>query len=419
MILTPQELWKVLSLIHKELGPLDIFTSFGSNPKETTIIGGCLPQKRLDVTKTTQQEALRTFVSEDPLPTFGYLSYHYGLILKKITTDKNTDFPLGCLTKYALYFSYDSNTQVLEFKSLDAHKYSAQIKQLLAITPPPLSPPHLHPENLKTSLSLKDYINGLNEVIHCIHQGDTYQLNLSIEYEAQLKASKEDLFQLYANLFQKHPANHYAYLNAHPYTLISTSPESFLKVRKNRVYSSPIKGTAKISNDNESSQYHLLKTSPKEDAELSMIVDLIRNDIAYHCIPGSVQVTEHKEIFRVDNLLQMYSTVEGKLKPSSDTISLLIDAFPGGSITGVPKRKAMQIIEALEPHCRNVYCGCFLLFYDIDHMDSSIAIRTAFHNQNDNTFKFYAGSGITAKSNPKAEYEETKAKAEKFISLLQ
>lgn len=381
-------------------------------------MGACLPTDTLNVTEKTGKETIRNFITKDKSPSFGYLSYTYGLILKNVKTTKQEELPIGILKKYALYFSYSPNNETLQWKAPDSQKYVRILETFFTQNTKPLHPNKPQPKSLKTSLSREDYISRVEKVIKHIQEGDTYQLNLSIEYQSTLKATSSELFHLFLELFQKYPASHYAYFNLDPYTLISTSPESFLTVQGKMIASSPIKGTAKISDDNEAMKRKILISSPKEDAELSMIVDLIRNDIAYHCEPGSIQVKNHKSIFRVDNLLQMYSTVQGRLLPASDALDALLDAFPGGSITGVPKRKAMHIIDKLEPHSRNIYCGSFVLFYDIDHMDSSIAIRTAFHNKNNNTFKFYAGSGITADSLAQSEYEETSAKAEKFLSLL-
>jgi para-aminobenzoate synthetase component 1 len=148
-----------------------------------------------------------------------------------------------------------------------------------------------------------------------------------------------------------------------------------------------------------------------------MIVDLVRNDISSNCEYGSVRVENHKSVFVVDSLLQMYANVRGKLRGGRDCLDLFFDAFPGGSVTGCPKQSSMTIIEELEPHSRGVYCGSVVVVRDKKNMDSSILIRTAVHNTETNQLDYWAGSGIVVDSSPASEYLETLAKAEKFLKL--
>ena len=136
------------------------------------------------------------------------------------------------------------------------------------------------------------------------------------------------------------------------------------------------------------------------------------------CEFGSVRVENHKSVFRVDNLLQMHSHVTGRLKPGSTVLDLLLDAFPPGSVTGCPKKRSCEIIDSLEPHSRDVYCGTLLAIYGRRDMDSSVAIRTGFLDTGAGFFHFYAGSGIVTDSSPSCEYAETLAKADKFLQLL-
>jgi para-aminobenzoate synthetase component 1 len=182
------------------------------------------------------------------------------------------------------------------------------------------------------------------------------------------------------------------------------------------VLSQPIKGTRLagrplLAND------RALRTSAKEDAELSMIVDLIRNDISPHCQYGTVGVEGHKSVFEVDGLLQMYSNVTGRLKPGSTALDLLWAALPPGSVTGCPKKRAIEIIAGLEPHHREAYCGCLVVVHGPEDLDSSVAIRTAVVDEARSRFSFHAGSGIVVDSDPDKEYEETLAKAAKFLAL--
>ncbi|MDH4157807.1 MAG: chorismate-binding protein, partial [candidate division Zixibacteria bacterium] len=230
------------------------------------------------------------------------------------------------------------------------------------------------------------------------------------------RVEKLDAAELFMYLWRRKPASFYSFFHSGPYRVISTSPERFLQVRDGQVLSQPIKGTLRFEHFDDALA-RKLTTSTKEDSELSMIVDLIRNDISYNCRYGSVRVENHKSTFVVDNLLQMYSNVTGILKPDRTCVDLLLDAFPGGSVTGCPKRMSMQLIDQLEPHTRDIYCGSLFVLRDRLNMDSSVAIRTGFLDTDSGELNIYGGSGIVIDSDPEAEYLETLAKAEKFIQL--
>jgi para-aminobenzoate synthetase component 1 len=270
------------------------------------------------------------------------------------------------------------------------------------------------------SLDREGYEAAVRQAQERIRDGDTYQLNLSIRFTAE--AGGLDAYGLFVDLARRHPAAYYGYMESGPYRIVSTSPERFMRVRDGQVLSQPIKGTRHLdawsgSRELDAAEQEL-RASAKEDAELSMIVDLVRNDISAHCEYGSVRVENHKSIFRVDNLLQMHSNVTGRLKPGCTVLDLLLDAFPPGSVTGCPKKRSCEIIDALEPHRRDVYCGTLLAIYGPRDMDSSVAIRTGFLDTRAGFFHFYAGIGIVMDSTPSGEYAETLAKAEKFLQLL-
>ncbi len=255
-------------------------------------------------------------------------------------------------------------------------------------------------------------MNGVRRTLELIREGQTYQLNLSIRFDQH--APGLDSLALFLDLFRRHPAPFYAWLNSRNQRILSTSPERFLKVENGRVLSQPIKGTTLFETYSPALK-NALRANKKESAELSMIVDLIRNDISHHCVYGSVQVQDHKSVFQVDNMLQMYSNVTGTLRNNSDCLDLLFAAFPGGSVTGCPKKRALELIDTLEPHARGVYCGSIVYIKDEQNMDSSICIRTAVHDLDKKSLCFHAGSGIVIDSNPKQEYRETLGKAKKFL----
>jgi len=261
------------------------------------------------------------------------------------------------------------------------------------------------------------YVAAVEEALEAIRDGLIYQLNLSIRYRAAFDPA--GAWPLFRVLFERYPASHYAWVDAGRHRLISTSPERFLRIVDGEVWSQPIKGTARISRGSDAAALRAaLRASPKESAELSMIVDLIRNDLSRSCVHGSVAVPRHKDVFRVDDLMQMCSDVTARLRPDRDAVDLLLDAFPGGSVTGCPKESAMGLIDRLEGHPRDVYCGAFVLISGPRDMDSSIAIRTAVADTAAETIRFDAGSGIVIDSVPESEFMETEAKAAKFAELL-
>lgn len=186
---------------------------------------------------------------------------------------------------------------------------------------------------LRQSLDQEAYVRGVERVLEHIRDGDTYQLNLSTRFDADLSGTAFDPLSFFMHMWKQHPAPFYAWLSHGPKRIISTSPERFLCVRDGQVLSQPIKGTLEFETCTEGME-EALTASPKESAELSMIVDLIRNDIATRCEYGSVQVSTHKATFTVDRLIQMYSDVRGTLRAGSTCLDLLLDAFPGGSVTG-------------------------------------------------------------------------------------
>tara|TARA_B100001248_G_scaffold258594_1_gene243041 strand:+ start:70258 stop:71553 length:1296 start_codon:yes stop_codon:yes gene_type:complete len=400
--------------------PVDIFLSQNPQDKKTHTLAGVLPKQELHITQHTPRTDIADFAFCDPLPTLGFLSYNYGLHLHDIKPAKPSSFPLGHLKKYTLYIRYNELLNRLEIFSLTPQEIlSQEIQKILASpsTPKPKISPLKTKGPLTSSLNKDHYIGAVKKVLDAIRCGNTYQLNLSLHLKTALEEFNSYTF--FRGLFEEYPASYYAHFNTHTYSILSTSPEQFLKVHQGKVLSEPIKGTLSLGPCDipEECAAHL-RGDEKEEAELSMIVDLIRNDISKHCAYGSVFVQNHKQVFQVDQLLQMYSTISGTLKPESTSLDLLLDSFPGGSITGFPKKRSMEIIEVLEPHSRDIYCGSFFALYNERNLDSSIAIRTGYWDKTNQTLNLYAGSGITLKSKPEAEYHETMAKLTKFTQLI-
>ncbi len=268
---------------------------------------------------------------------------------------------------------------------------------------------------IHSNFTSTQYRSAFDAVQRYLHDGDCYQVNLAQRYAA---SASGDALQAYLELRRLSPAPYSAYLNLPQAQILSASPECFLQLRAGKVETRPIKGTrprmADALSDMRVAQE--LQHSSKDRAENLMIVDLLRNDLGKSCIPGSVQAPKLFEVESYAQVHHMVSTVSGQLAPGQDALSLLRNCFPGGSITGAPKQRAMQIIEQLEPQRRGVYCGAIgYVGYD-GNMDSNIAIRTLVYA--DGEIRFWAGGGIVADSDATAEYQETLDKARAMLELL-
>ncbi len=266
-----------------------------------------------------------------------------------------------------------------------------------------------------SSFTKKEYIQAIEKTRDYIKRGHIYQVNISQRFTFPFKGSEYVLFR---KLFRNNPASFYAYLNCKDFTVISTSPERFIFRKGDYIETRPIKGTrprGKTPQEDEELRKELIE-SPKEDAELSMIVDLLRNDLGKICLPGTVKVKEHKRIEAYHNVFHLVSIVEGKLPCRYKHFDILKAMFPGGSITGCPKIRAMEIIEEIEPVKRGIYTGSIGYFGFSDSMDLNIAIRTAVRKGNN--LYLSVGGGIVYGSEPEAEYMETIHKGETFLRLL-
>jgi len=265
-----------------------------------------------------------------------------------------------------------------------------------------------------SNFTLDVYLKSVEAIREYIAQGDVYQVNLSQRFRM---AYSGDSWEFFSALFEKNPAPFFAFIQAGDHQVVSTSPERFLLQTGQHVETRPIKGTAPRGETPEldARLRETLVQSRKDDAELSMIVDLLRNDLGKVCEGGSVRVSEHKRLETYQNVYHLVSVVEGELAPGRDSVDLLCATFPGGSITGCPKIRAMEIIDELEPHRRHVYTGSIGYVSFHDTMDLSIAIRTA--TVVDGQIVFSVGGGIVIDSDPAAEYEETLHKGRTLMDL--
>ncbi len=259
------------------------------------------------------------------------------------------------------------------------------------------------------------YAAAFEQVQDYLKAGDCYQVNLAQRFSA---AASGDALGAYLTLRSLSPAPYSAFLKLPHAQILCASPERFLRVQNGNVETRPIKGTRPRSSDvlQDRRLAEELRNHPKDRAENLMIVDLLRNDFGKSCAPGSVHVPKLFEVESFANVHHLVSTVEGKLAKGRDALNVLRDCFPGGSVTGAPKQRAMQIIEQLEPHRRGIYCGAIGYAGFDGNMDSNIVIRTLVYS--DNEIRCWAGGGIVADSEVAAEYQETLDKAAGMLKLL-
>jgi para-aminobenzoate synthetase component 1 len=299
----------------------------------------------------------------------------------------------------------------------------------------------------KANMSQEQYTQKLSCISGYLQEGDCYQINLAQRFSASYVG---DEWQAYQQLRIANHAPFSAFIRLVDSVVMSISPERFLSVNEQIVQTNPIKGTRPRFNDpvQDQQQIDSLLGAHKDRAENLMIVDLLRNDLSKHCQPGSINVPE---LFKLESFAAVHhlvSTVTGKLKINSSAIDLLQGAFPGGSITGAPKIRAMQIIDELEPNNRNIYCGSIGYIGLLGDMDTNICIRTLLCEKprekprekspekspekppekpceeapkisnNQQMMHCWAGGGIVLDSNAKDEYQESLDKVSKILPVL-
>ena len=281
---------------------------------------------------------------------------------------------------------------------------------------------------LEQSVSKSEYIKKIKRIKELLAAGEVYQINFAIRFRKKFSGNP---YALFLKLTEVNPVDFAAYLNCGDFQIVSSSPECLFRVKNGKITTTPIKGT--MSKKNEKNLEKLI-SSEKERAELDMITDLERNDVGKICEYGTLKLKKEREILELKNLWHCYSEVEGKLRLDVGPNEVIEAMFPGGSITGCPKKRAMEYISLLEGLPRNIYTGSIGYFqlgagsYELGaesklkapsselQADFNIAIRTVLIK--DGWMEFWAGGGIVADSDPEKEYEEALLKAEKFLGLI-
>jgi para-aminobenzoate synthetase component 1 len=261
-----------------------------------------------------------------------------------------------------------------------------------------------------------EYLHAIERIHNYIAAGDIYQANYTQRYQEPLPCPPDEL---YGRLCAAHPMPFSALLQWDDLSIVSNSPERFLRCKNNILTAQPIKGTARRGGTQQEDEYskEALRTSTKDRAENVMIVDLLRNDLGRVCQWGSVRVPQLFEVQSFPTLHHLVSTVNGELRPECDAVDAIRACFPCGSITGAPKIRAMQIIDELEPMRRGLAMGAIGYFGFNGDMDWNVAIRTITCTQA--TAYYHVGGGIVADSTPQDEYAEMLLKARALRQSLQ
>lgn len=351
----------------------------------------------------------------------GYLSYDFGRRLEHLPSNAVDDLGLPDaqlgLYAWALVSDHQCGTSQLVFHpSLPQHERERLISFFAGSEHTPdgdfqlLAP-------MAGDLQPAQYQAAFDQVQRYIQAGDCYQINLTQRFRAPCKG---DPWQAYKALRQACPTPFSGYQQlADGSALLSFSPERFIRVSQRQVETRPIKGTRPRAIDpgEDRRNAEALLHSPKDRSENLMIVDLLRNDLGRTCEVGSVKVPELFSLESYPNVHHLVSSITGRLASGKDALDLIADSFPGGSITGAPKIRAMQIIDELEPTRRALYCGS-LLYVDVrGEMDSSIAIRSLLVK--DGQVSCWGGGAVVADSEWQAEYEESIAKVRVLLQTLQ
>lgn len=388
-----------------------------------------------------QQKLKQTqFKCQPDLPPFqgggmGYFSYDLNRLLERVPLPRNDDSVLpDCIFAfYDLVFAWDHRRETLYLFStglpLQGQKrrihaqerqqalleFMHHAQQVFSITSIKTTSNIRLLSDITSNFDRQSYTSAVQKAIDYIYAGDIFEVNISQRFEAMIEA---DAFDLYCRLQENNPAPFSGLLNFDACQIISSSPERFIKLHDSMIEACPIKGTRRKNLDSQQDaliQAELL-ASKKDRAENIMIVDLMRNDLSRVSVPHSVNVPVLCGLQSFATVHHLVSTVTAKLDAQYDAIDLIKASFPGGSITGAPKIRSMEIIAEIEPTARGPYCGSMGYIGFDGNMDLSILIRTYALKRNRITFQ--AGGAITADSDPQTEYQETLDKAAALTNTL-
>lgn len=403
---------------------LDRFDIIAANPREVIIAH----DPREDAFTNAKQ---RLTAQPAPIPmnipadlpfTFGaigYFSYDLGHALAALPPKTHGDIALPAavvgLYDWSIVVDHGQHAAWLISREHPSHP---ELKAIAAKASQPttIAGQFSITQKFQANMSPNEYAAAFAQVQQHIRGGDCYQVNLAQRFTATYQGSP---WIAYQSLRAKNQMPMAAYMRLPQGAVLCLSPERFIQSRDNQVVTQPIKGTSPRHSDPRQDQQsaQALLNSRKDRAENLMIVDLLRNDLGKCCRPGSIKVPALCELASFINVHHLVSTITGTLEDGQHPLDLLRHCFPGGSITGAPKRRAMEIIAQLEPVQRSLYCGC-IAYADVrGQMDSNIAIRTLLCS--DNQIHCYGGGGIVSDSIEANEYQEIKFKISRLLNILE
>jgi para-aminobenzoate synthetase component 1 len=367
----------------------------------------------------------------------GFFGYELARFIEKLpaTAADDLEMPLIRLYFYDCVIAYDhlkntfrllvleipGDTKTPEQKLAELENLLTESQNVEVRPPAPAEFCNIDPSKIKCNMSKAYYLQSIRKIKQYIYDGDVYQINFSRRFESEFDADPIDLFH-----WQNHynPSPYAAYIDGGNFRIVSASPEMFITIANGVIQTKPIKGTRLRLDENDKKQPQAIQVntmnlndllySEKEQAELNMIIDLERNDIAKICIPGTRKVTQPRQIESYPTVFHAVATVAGRLRDDITFCDILKAMFPGGSITGAPKIRSMEIIDETELTARGVYTGS-IGFIGIDgSVCLNIAIRTIIIK--DKKAYTQTGGGIVADSNPEAEWQETITKARALLA---
>lgn len=354
----------------------------------------------------------------------GYFGYELGGLLERLPPPSAgpMDLPDMAVGFYDAVLAFDviaRRAWLIQHPGMDARTAGRAAALRHCLTQPAALPPLAAPATLSCEMNFtRDaYQRAVQKVIGYILAGDIFQANIALRFDISVPENF-DRFAFYQRLRALNPAPFAAFLGMDLYAIASSSPERFLRLAGNQLETRPIKGTRPrgATPGQDAALASELVTSEKDRAENVMIVDLMRNDLSRVCEDGSVEVAALCQLESFASVHHLVSAVTGKLRPGLGPVDALRAAFPGGSITGAPKIRAMQIIAEIEPHRRGPYCGAIGYIGFDGSMDMNIAIRTVLLGQG--RAVFHAGGGVVADSTPAAEYTECLDKARALLAAF-
>lgn len=349
----------------------------------------------------------------------GYISYDTFRELESIEGSSNSDFEIPNLRfiffNNIIIFNHKTKEYYITDRESNRERVEKIINKINSYVAKEKKYDFDRDTTFYSNFTKEEYINAVSKMKNYIRSGDIYIANMTQRFFCE---NKDDSFDIYEKLRLINKAPFAAYLDFDDFQIISSSPERFIQVKDRKVHTRPIKGTRPRGEDKEEDEKNKeeLLASEKDKAELLMVVDLERNDLSKVCKPFSVNVTELFKLETYSTVFHLVSTIEGELNNNVSSCKCIEECFPGGSITGTPKIRAMEVIEEIEGLKRNLYTGCIGYFDFNGNSDFNIVIRTII--KKDNKAYFGVGGGITFDSKEEEEYQETLDKAKALMRVL-